>query len=108
MDVTTPNVLGLLIRAQRPRRYNALAAPSGVGVLVVDEDLARVGLSLKNVGSGRVFLSTDPEISAADWILEAGESYDFPIPWAPRNQLFAMGDAGHDLHVWEYHAEVGT
>jgi hypothetical protein len=92
---------------KKPARYTALPA-SGTptnGIQVVQQNIKRISLILKNVGTGNVYISSVQMVNnAQDWPLAPGESLSWigsDNPTAPLNAIFATGDGGHDLRVIE-------
>lgn len=93
---------------KRPSRFNILpAAGTGqaTGTVVVAQNPKRVGLLLKNLGTGNVYISSVQLINQPqDWPITPGESLSFPGTdgvTTPLNAIYATGDAGADLRVLE-------
>jgi len=93
---------------KRPMRFNVFpvaAATTVNGIVVVQQNIKRVGLILKNIGTANVYISSVQGVNAAsDWVIAPGEALSFPGsdgPTAPMNAIYATADAGGDLRVLE-------
>lgn len=89
-------------------RFNALTAPAAnsgetVGTRIVSPNESRVALILQNVGNGLVYVSHENVLSSGAAMVipvTTGQLF-FAWPNAPMQEMYALGDANHDLRVIE-------
>lgn len=91
------------IGRRRPGITN-LPLTNAPGAAILEDNPRRVALIFKNAGTGAVYVSDQQDnITAANgWPIDPGETFNpATSPIAPQNELYAVGDAGHDLRIFE-------
>jgi hypothetical protein len=84
-----------------PRRWRSLPAPpSSTRILAANE--RRRGIQIVNVGTGSAFISGSPIMDSAYPIGVQDTLAPSAMPFSPHNDLYAAGEAGHDLYVLEF------
>lgn len=72
------------------------------GQKILGANSRRRGVALVNNGSGTVYINTSPNVSSAHVPIPAGSSLNLDQTlFPPQNALWAVGEVGHDLRIYE-------
>jgi hypothetical protein len=83
------------------RRWRNLAAPGTTATRILPANPRRRGLQLFNAGTGQVNVAGSPVMDPG-YPIPGGDTFaPANMPIAPQNDIYATGDAGHDLWVLE-------
>jgi hypothetical protein len=76
------------------------AVTDAAGTQILAQDRTRTALVIFNVGAGAAYVHNRPNLSQSHFPIPAGAvvSHD---PFAPTNALWAAGDAGADLRIYQ-------